>query len=327
VNAVSTVGQLTSAGGSTKITLDEKSSQVWLRSVIAIQLHERPEATGNPMTRTVIQPVTRNGTSGPALSPAEREMLQRSFAEDGYCVIRNVVSRDKLADLHAKVVDEFAHSKRSGGLFSGGGLVSGHLNFSAGEAARFAYQELQDRGIIDLIRAISPQSVREPNVAGNFNLPNSVTQHFHMDRRFTNEFMIANVAVVDTDLVNGAIDVIPGTQKTFYPYWKFALERASQAHKRLPMQAGDVLVRVSNLWHRGMPNHSSVPRPMLAFTWEDGGSVHADPFLFDGGKIVFRPNWFRPSRLGRLRERTFVTAPFTYSAYRIVDSLLNNKSY
>jgi Phytanoyl-CoA dioxygenase (PhyH) len=279
------------------------------------------------MTETVIQPVTRNGSTQPALSQAEFGLLKQSFAEDGYFVVRNVVSRAKLADLHAKVVCEFERAKRSGGLFSGGGLVSGHLNFSAGEAARFAYQDLQERGIIDLLRAISPLSIREPNVAGNFNLPHSVTQHYHMDRRFTNEFMIANVAVVDTDLVNGAIDVIPGTHRTFYPYWRFALERTSRAHKRLPMQAGDVLVRVSNLWHRGMPNRSSAPRPMLAFTWEDGGSVYDDPFQIDGGNIVFRPNWFRPSRLGRLRERTFVAAPFTYSAYRIVDSLISNKSY
>ncbi len=279
------------------------------------------------MTETVIQPVTRNGSIQQALSHAELETLKQSFSEDGYVVVRNVVSRARLADLHAQVVGEFERAKGSGGLFSGGGLVSGHLNFSAGEAARFAYQELQARGITDLLRAISPQSVREPNVAGNFNLPNSVTQHFHMDRRFTNEFMIANVAVVDTDLVNGAIDVIPGSHKTFYPYWRFALERASRAHKRLPMKAGDVLVRVSNLWHRGMPNHSAAPRPMLAFTWEDGGSVYDDPFQLDGGKIVFRPNWFRPSRLGRLRERTFVAAPFTYSAYRVVDSLISNKSY
>jgi ectoine hydroxylase-related dioxygenase (phytanoyl-CoA dioxygenase family) len=279
------------------------------------------------MTETVTRPVTLNGTANHALSKTEFAALRQSFAEDGFIVVRNVVSRDKLAELHARVVDEFERSKRSGGLFSGGGLVSGHLNFSAGEAARFAYQELQAHGIIDLIRAISPQSTREPNVAGNFNLPNSVTQHYHMDRKFTNEFMIANVAVVDTDLVNGAIDVIPGTHKSFYPYWRFVAERTARAHKRLPMQAGDVLVRVSNLWHRGMPNHSPVPRPMLAFTWEDGGSVHADPFQLEGGKIVFRPNWFRPSRLGRLRERTFVTAPFTYSAYRIVDSLISNKSY
>jgi ectoine hydroxylase-related dioxygenase (phytanoyl-CoA dioxygenase family) len=279
------------------------------------------------MTETIIKPVTRNGSATQALSPAEVATLKQSFAQDGYLVVKNVVAREKLAELHAQVVDEFEREKRTGGLFSGGGLVSGHLNFSAGEAARFAYQDLQERGIIDLIRAISPQSVREPNVAGNFNLPKSVTQHYHMDRRFTNEFMIANVAVVDTDLVNGAIDVIPGTHKRFYPYWRFALERTSQAHRRLPMQAGDVLVRVSNLWHRGMPNRSPVPRPMLAFTWEDGGSLHADPFQTDGGKVVFRPNWFRPSRLGRLRERTFVTAPFTYSAYRIVDSLVSNKSY
>jgi hypothetical protein len=86
-------------------------------------------------------------------------------------------------------------------------------------------------------------------------------------------------------------------------------------------------VRTSNLWHRGMPNRSAVPRPMLAFSWEDGGSEHDDPYTIDGGRIQFRPNFFRPSRLGRLRERTFVTAPFTYSAYRIVDSLFTNKGY
>src|SRR5205823_11036621 len=91
--------------------------------------------------------------------------------------------------------------------------------------------------------------------------------------------------------------------------------------------SGDVLVRVSNLWHRGMPNRSAVPRPMLAFSWEDGGSAYEDPFQIDGGKIAFRPNWFRPTRLGRLRERLFVKAPFTYSTYRFVDSLFSNKSY
>ena len=52
-----------------------------------------------------------------------------------------------------------------------------------------------------------------------------------------------------------------------------------------------------------------------------------DSFKDGGGKIVFQPNWFAPTRLGRLRERTFVTAPITYSAYRFVTSLFNNKGY
>lgn len=279
------------------------------------------------MTQTLIRSTSDDGLAGRRLTQPEFKAYLKTFAEDGYVVIRNVVPRDKLADLHAGISAEFERQKQSGVLFNGGGLVSGHLNCFPGEAARFAYQALQDARVIELIRTISPRSSREPFVGCNFNLPGSVTQHYHMDRTFTNEFMIANIAVVDTDLVNGAIDVVPGTHRKFYKFWRWALERPYRNRKRLPMQAGDVLVRVSNLWHRGMPNMSSAPRPMLAFTWEDGGNTQADPFAWEGGQIRFRPNWFRPTRLGRMRERIFVMAPISYSAYRFVDSLFSNKSY
>jgi hypothetical protein len=62
---------------------------------------------------------------------------------------------------------------------------------------------------------------------------------------------------------------------------------------------------------------------MLAFTWEDGGSVVADPFGGGAGRITFRQNWYRSTRLGRLRERTYVAAPITYSAYRFVTSFFD----
>jgi hypothetical protein len=279
------------------------------------------------MTQTDNLSVSRNGLATHGLSPAELAMYQRTFLEDGYVIFRNVVSRERLANLQAQVYAEFERAKGSGVLFSGGGTLSGHLNCYPGEASRFAFEALSEHGIIDFIRTLGPNSSGQPNVGCNFNMPGSVAQHYHMDRTFTNEFMIANIAVVDTDLVNGAIDVIPGSHKTFYPFWKFITQGVARKHKRLPVQAGDVLVRVSNLWHRGMPNHSAAPRPMLAFTWEDGGSVYDDSFAIDGGKIMFRPNWFRPSRLGRLRERVYVKVPVSYSAYRFVDSLLTNKGY
>lgn len=261
------------------------------------------------------------------LTSAEIERLKATFNRDGYVVLRNVVPRDQLAVFHAQITEEFARAQRNGRLFNGGGTMSGHLNCFPGESSRFAYEALQSRGVIDLIRAISPQSNREPNVGCNYNMPGSVTQHYHMDRTFKNEFMIANISVVDTDLVNGATDVIPGSHKQFYPYWKFVSQRVAKNHHRLPSEAGDVLIRVSNLWHRGMPNRSAAPRPMLAFTWEDGGSQYDDPFQVDGGGMVFRPNWFRPSRLGRIRERVMVAAPVTYDAYRVVDSILTKKGY
>jgi hypothetical protein len=247
----------------------------------------------------------------------------QALAEDGYVVFRDVVSRERLSRLAKSILDEFERAKSSGQLFSGGGLFSGHLNCFPGEESRFAYEALQEHGIVDLIKAVFPKAQRPPNVGCNLNLPKSVAQHYHVDRNFTDNFMIANVAVVDTDLTNGATDMVPGTQKKFYKYWRFVVENPTRASRRVPMQQGDVLVRNSNVWHRGMPNHTNIARPMLAFTWEDGGSRHDDPFKVDDGKIMFRQNWFRPNVLGRLRERTYVTAPITYSAYRFVSSLFD----
>ncbi len=248
------------------------------------------------------------------------------LAERGYVVFRNMVSKEKLAHLRDHLLAEFERAKTSGGLFSGGGQLSGHLNSFPGEASRFAYDTLRDAGVVDLIRAACRRPFEYPGVGCNLNLPGSVEQHYHADSQFTHEFFIANVAVVDTDLVNGAIDVLPGTQKKFYPYWRFAVERAYRLTTRIPMSQGDVLVRSSNLWHRGMPNRATVPRPMVAFTFGENRPT-GDPFVVGGGQVTFHPNWFRPNFLGRMRERTFVTVPITYSAYRFVRSLVGKKGY
>jgi hypothetical protein len=227
-------------------------------------------------------------------------------------------------ELHRALAEEFERASQSGALFSGGGLVSGHLNCFPGSGARFAYDTLESTGVIDLLKTLHPKVTRMPNVGCNFNLPGSHSQHYHTDRPFARDFIIANVAVVDTVIENGAIDVVPGTQKRFYKYTRFVLERRHRDSVRVPMQCGDVLIRNSNLWHRGMTNKTAVPRPMLAMTWEDGGSNEPDPFAANGGKIRFLPNWFRPTRVGRLRERLFVKVPITYTAFRLARSLVDS---
>jgi hypothetical protein len=236
-----------------------------------------------------------------ALKSDEIETYKKSFADEGYFVIRNVISQEKLANLHRNIVEEFDRAKQSGALFSGGGLMSGHLNCFPGAGSRFIYETLEERGIIALIKELNPGVTRLPNVGCNFNLPHSVTQHYHTDQDFTKEFMIVNIAVVDTVVENGAIDVIPGTHKKYYPFWRFALEGVSRNSIRVPMKQGDILVRTSNVWE--------------------------DPFMVEGGKITFRPNWFKPTRLGRIRERMFVKVPISYSAFRFVRSLYGNKGY
>jgi hypothetical protein len=279
--------------------------------------------TSLPQTPAAVQTVSPRGAAEQLYTPD----LQREYAQNGYVLFRNVVSKEKLAHLHTRILEEFDRARQSGTLFAGGGTISGHINCYPGEAARAIYEELEQHGIIDVVRAMSPKVVRLPNAGCNLNLPHSVTQHYHVDGTYSGAFMIVNVAVVDTDLSNGAIDLLPGTHKQFYKFWQYAMRRLYRRTTRVPMRQGDVLIRISTVWHRGMSNHTAVARPMLAFTWEDGGSTIDDPFQRDGGQIAFRQNWYRSSALGRLRERTFTVAPLSYSAYRFVRSLYGNKGY
>lgn len=259
-------------------------------------------------------------------SKSDLDKFSATFAEQGYLVLKDVVPKAGLEQLKNQIFAAFEEASRTGEMFAGGGQISGHLNCFPGESARFAYQALEERGVVDVVRELyrKPMPMR---VSSNFNMPKSVAQHYHMDGVFAEDFMIANVAVIDTDLVNGAIDLLPGTHRRYFEFWRYALQRRYKLTTRMPMKQGDVLVRTSRLWHRGMPNNSASPRPMLAFTFGEKVAPKGDPFAHNDGKIAFDWNWFRPTPLGRLREKTFVTAPITYSAYRFARSLVGQKGY
>jgi hypothetical protein len=259
------------------------------------------------------------------LTAGEIEVAKREYAAKGYFILRGKVSSERLAELHDSLASEFDRALQSGALFSGGGQVSGHLNCFPGKGARFAYDTMLENGIIDLLKQLHPLVLRMPNVGLNFNMPGSHTQHWHIDRPFTRNFIIANTAVVDTFIENGATDVIPGSHKRFYKYTQFVMQRVARNSERVLLKRGDVLIRDSNVWHRGMTNLTKVPRPMLAFTWEDGGSNDPDPFNANGGGIRFLPNWFRPTPLGRFREQMFVKVPITYAALRFARSLVDRE--
>jgi Phytanoyl-CoA dioxygenase (PhyH) len=259
-----------------------------------------------------------------SLSVSDKTELKSAFERDGFFVVRDAVPSDRLDELHKALKMAFEAASASGKLRECGGLTSGHINCYPGAGVRTIYASLQERGIIDLMQELGPQMTRMPNVGCNFNIPGSHAQHYHTDRTFAREFIIANVAVVDTVVENGAIDLVPGTHKRFYRYKDFVIERPHRNNTRVLTKRGDVMVRSSNVWHRGMPNRTSVPRAMLAFTWEDGGSMHDDPFNIDGGKIKFLANWYTPTAMGRLREHVFVKAPIVYSTFRLGRSLVDS---
>ena len=57
------------------------------------------------------------------------------------------------------------------------------------------------------------------------------------------------------------IDVLPGTHRRFYKFWRYAVERKYRLSTRVCLEQGDVVLRMSTLWHRGMPNKTANASP------------------------------------------------------------------
>lgn len=255
------------------------------------------------------------------MTPLTQKMpeLTSTFEREGYIVLPGMISKAKLAELSNKLRSEFARAKEKGELFSGGGTISGHLNCFPGAESRFVYEELEQQGVFDLIRKLSPAAVRLPNVGCNMNLPHSSPQNPHIDGYAATPFIIVNVAAVDTDISNGATEIVPGTHLRDYKYWQYAF--SGKPAIRLKASAGDVSIRLSSVWHRGMPNKTNVPRPMLAFSWENGGSELADPYSVHGGKITFLTNRYGQNFSNRVRERAFSAMPALGTSFLFVRSI------
>jgi Phytanoyl-CoA dioxygenase (PhyH) len=256
------------------------------------------------------------------MTPLSQQMREASstFAREGYVKLPNVASKSRLAALTEALREEYARARANGELFSGGGTISGHLNCFPGAQSQFVYEELEQYGVFDLVRNLSPSTTRKPNVGCNLNLPNSRPQNPHADGFAASPFLIVNVAPIDTDVANGAMEVTPGTHSREYKYWQYAL--SGKPAIRMRMNAGDVIVRSSMLWHRGMPNMSNAIRPMLAFTWENGGSDLTDPYTAHGGKITLLTNRYAQNLSGRLQERAFASLPALGKSYLFMRSMV-----
>lgn len=251
------------------------------------------------------------------------DRIRHELDEQGFVVLRGVVSKAPLAALADELGELYVRSQK----FQGGGTITGHLNCFPGPNAKFIYDEIVDAGIVDAIVALRPGRQNHMRATMNYNLPGSVAQHRHMDGLYVEDFLICNVAVVDTDLVNGAIDMLPGTNREFLPFWKYALRRTHRLSKRIEAEAGDVLLRRSTTWHRGMPNRSARPRPMASLTFGEASAPSSDPYEQYKQEASFYPNWYGTTRAGVLRERLFAAAPVAYSAFRFAKSLAGTRGY
>ena len=246
--------------------------------------------------------------------------LDDELAEQGFAIMKGVIPKEPLKELNDRLNDAYARTPK----LHGGGSIVGHLNCFPGEAARFVYDEMVQQGIVDAVLARRESQRNDILVRVNWNLPGSSFQHYHMDSAYTNAWIICNIAIIDITDVNGPMDVIPGSHREFYPFWRFALERKARHSASLCMEQGDLLVRTSTLWHRGTPNRSSAVRPLLGITFGEPTARPGDPFELNGTDISFYANWYaNTSQKDVLREKIERRLPATRSAGRFVKSIVD----
>jgi len=244
---------------------------------------------------------------------------------EGHFIKENVIDSGLLNELNLEISRELHSFLKKNNYI--GGLTSGHLNAYIGKRnVDKVYKELSKTNLFQEIETFFKVDLDDYHltVGCNVNLPNSVNQHIHRDTNFEDNKILINIPCIDVNEVNGSLEVYPGTNTYPYSYLEFLIKRFTPV--RLNSSCGDVIVRDSNLFHRGMKNNSSSARSMLCYTFTKKELINfSETDLELTNKIEFFENWYQTSPLGKFKEFIFIYIPFIRDLKRIIFSLLKKR--
>ena len=184
------------------------------------------------------------------------------MASDGYVVLRGLLPAGASRRYGEAILAEHVRLTEAGWSFTGGGHLEGHLNIIPGGAGIELVEAAQQAGLAELISRLAGEPMHLVRMAGNLAMPGSHSQNFHPDTNLAEQTWVANIALVPTSPANGAMALIPGTQLLGENYAKFRAARLDRKAEQPTMEPGDVLLRLSSVWHRGTRNPASSARPM-----------------------------------------------------------------
>jgi hypothetical protein len=207
----------------------------------------------------------------------DRAEIRRGLETDGIIALRGAFSRDWVANVREDIDAAFAEARtREGG--------------AVGRGPNRWYVEIHPealRGFVDLVEHPWVRTVCETVLGPDYRIvevgfdtpfPGATLQPWHRDfpsppetwgeHRLTS--LAFNLTTVDTTEEMGPFEIAPGTQwergntfdhEQFPPASEYSRYEAL-AQRRYP-RVGDVSARSALTIHRGRPNVSAVPRPVL----------------------------------------------------------------
>jgi ectoine hydroxylase-related dioxygenase (phytanoyl-CoA dioxygenase family) len=229
-----------------------------------------------------------------------RQAVQ-AIREDGYVVLDNVIEHAHLDSLLEKMLNDLKT------LFTARRLpvnfVRGHVQQDPPPFAPYVFRDVVANPlIVQVTQGVLGKGLFNSFYSGNTNCPGSGTQPVHVDTgqlwpglttAHPAASLVVNVAPMEVTERNGSIELWPGTHLDTTRSVADATIKLDEAtletRRRVvpPIRGntakGSALVRDIRLWHRGMPNESDTPRPMIAMIHNIHWMHRGKPLRFNKG--------------------------------------------
>jgi hypothetical protein len=268
--------------------------------------------------------ITRAEKESRTLTTEHLQAAVRAMETDGFVALENVINQEELARLRDRMFEDLPRIlARKDAPYN---WHTGNVQHDPPPFPPYLFRDvLLNDQVVAVTKSILGPGVKNTYYSGNTSMPGGREQPVHVDlgqlwpdlKEATPPYsIVVNVPVVDMDVSNGSTEIWPGThldttisvQRGDIKVPPELVERRRQVAPPLQptVRAGGILLRDIRVWHRGMPNHTQTPRPLIAMihaiSWWSAGS----PIPFPQGIEAF----FEDSDL-RTNAR-FVAGPIDY---------------
>ena len=246
-----------------------------------------------------------------------------NFEKDGFIILRNFIKDEEFDSLCEKLKKDVLQEFNI--LDKKGGSLMGNLNISPGTYSKKIFEKINTEKFKKIMNCISKKNFSSFDIVsgGNLNFQYQYNQHFHTDSKFDNSFLIVNVVTEDIFETNGPLEVLPGTQKEKLPYWRIIFKKS----QKILAKKGDLIIRTSNLWHRGTKNISKNPRLLLAYTFKERIGEKGKLEFEENKDLKILNNLFKSNVRGTLRENFYTRLSYLYKSFRLLRSIFTKKHF
>lgn len=209
-----------------------------------------------------------------SFNDSQLDLLAEDLKRDGICIIRGLFPRSLVAEWAGAFEEMFNdRQRREGGLAP---REQSRFYFTLPWVQPFANREVfANPAILGILNRIFTQEYVMVQLGVDTPVMGSDYQEVHRDHRplFTDEIvtplysLAVNMPLVDVTEENGPFQMARGTHLLGRNEGLQKIESGEIPLESFHMQMGDVAIRTPLALHRGSPNRTEIPRPMVVMGW------------------------------------------------------------